>query len=148
MANAAPLLESITERFHGKSRAGCAVLCCAALCWDKRDEVVLCTETAPCFPSATVTRAPQQETAAELSPPPMLLQSGAVGDSCAISTQCCMRCFLSVGTCQALCRAACVPGDSSLGLLLCHPAPRTPSQRTALQSPLFPCQGLQLWNDV
>uniref|UniRef100_A0A8V0ZR94 Protein NATD1 n=1 Tax=Gallus gallus TaxID=9031 RepID=A0A8V0ZR94_CHICK len=45
------------------------------------------------------------------------------------------------GTCQALCRAACVPGDSSLGLLLCHPAPRTPSQRTALQSPLFPCQG-------
>uniref|UniRef100_A0A8C9ESV9 Protein NATD1 n=1 Tax=Pavo cristatus TaxID=9049 RepID=A0A8C9ESV9_PAVCR len=36
---------------------------------------------APCFPSATVTRAPQQETAAELDPP-VLLQSGAVGDSC------------------------------------------------------------------
>ena len=77
MANAAPLLESITERFHGKSRAGCAVLC-----WDKRDEVVLCTETAPCFPSATVTRAPQQETAAELSPPRAAPEWGRRGQLC------------------------------------------------------------------
>lgn len=55
-------------------------------CWGERDEVVLCTEMALCFPSATVTRAPQQEIAAELGPP-VLLQSGAIGDSCAISTQ-------------------------------------------------------------